>query len=164
MFRTLFIAMFLMVYPVISHATDIHHPSLSAVDASGYDEKNGHKPEHMVDGSTKTRWAVNGGADWALFTLTKPIDLSNVVIIPFKATERRLKFDLLASLDNKNWITIGKGIVTSNQNKDGEKFTFPPVNAKFIKLNVYGTDINKWSAIIAVEFNSAQALPETPLR
>lgn len=164
MLKKLCITIALMLFPVISNATINSAVAVSGITASGYDEKNGHKPQFMVDGSKKTRWAVNGEHHWVLFTLDQVNDISNFVILPFKPTERRLKFDVLASLNNTDWITIGKDIHTSNLYPDGEKFTFPPVKAKFIKINVYGTDVNKWSAVTEIEFNSAKSLPETPLR
>lgn len=128
------------------------------VTASGYDADKGHTPANIADGNVKTRWAVNGDG-WVQLELDKAESIENIVLVPFKAEERRLKFSLSWSADGKSWTRIADNLVTSSNASGGEKFTFPAVNARFIKLDTFGTDVNKWSAISEISFNSAAQLP-----
>ena len=128
------------------------------VTASGYDSDKGHTPANIADGNIKTRWAANGEA-WVQLELDKAQSIENIVLVPFKADERRLKFSVSYSEDGKNWTKLADNLVTSANATNGEKFTFPAVNARFIKLDTFGTDVNKWSAINEVSFNSAAPLP-----
>lgn len=123
------------------------------VDASGFDQVNGHKPENAIDGNPKTRWAAQGKETFITLTLPDNSKVHNVFLIPFNASQRSLKFDIYASLDNQNWSPIIKDINTSKDKKDGETFTFKDTSAKYIKLVTRGTDINNWSAINEIQIN-----------
>lgn len=128
------------------------------ITASGYDSDKGHTPANIADGNVKTRWAVNGDG-WVQLELDKAQSIENIVLVPFKADERRLKFSMSYSEDGKSWTKLADNLVTSASATNGEKFTFPAVNARFIKLDTFGTDVNKWSAINEVGFNSTAPLP-----
>lgn len=79
--------------------------------------------------------------------------------MPFKATERKLKFAIAYSTDGKTWQSLAEGLETITADKKGEKLTFSPINAKYIKLETFGTDVNKWSAINEVAINSLATVP-----
>lgn len=158
MFKGLVSAALLLACSATAFATQI-----SGVTASGFDEKNGHKPEFMLDGNAKTRWAVSGKGNWAVFQLADETEIHNIVLHTFKPAERRLKFDLLVSQDNQTWVTLAQGVQTSTASLKGEKFVVKPVKARWVKLQVHGTDINSWSSLHQVAVNSDEALPETAL-
>lgn len=128
------------------------------VTASGYDTDKGHTPANIADGNVKTRWAVNGEG-WVQLELDKAQSVENIMLVPFKAEERKLKFSIAYSTDGKSWTKLADNLVTASDAKDGEKFTFPAVTARFIKLETFGTDVNKWSAINEVSINSAAQVP-----
>lgn len=160
--RTLFSLLTLTILLLISGLSLAGN--IENVTATGFDESKNHRPENMIDGNIKTRWAVNGSGQSATFTLTRDMTINNIVLIPFKPTERRLKFDLLTSEDNQIWIPLATGLETSDKYDKGEKFVLKkPRKARYLKINVHGTNANKWSALIEVDVNSAQALPETAL-
>lgn len=131
---------------------------ITNVTASGYDSEKGHTPANIADGNVKTRWAVNGDG-WVQLELDKVQSVENILLVPFKAEERRLKFAIAYSADGKSWSTLASNLMTSSNAKDGEKFTFPAINARFIKLDTFGTDTNKWSAINEVSINSTAQVP-----
>lgn len=138
--------------------------NIESVTATGFDESKNHRPENMIDDNIKTRWAVNGTGHSATFTLKSDMKINNIVLIPFKPTERQLKFDLLTSTDNSTWTPLVNGLETSDKYDKGEKFVLKtPRDARYLKINVYGTNANKWSALIGVDVNSNEALPETTL-
>lgn len=137
-----------------------------AVTASGYDSAKGHVPANIADGDVKTRWAASGEANWVQFELDKAQSIENILIVPFKATERKLKFAIAYSIDGNNWQTLAEKLETSTADKDkeGEKLTFPPINAKYIKLDTFGTDVNKWSAINEIAINSAATVTSRAIK
>ncbi|MEF9676991.1 discoidin domain-containing protein [Pectobacterium aroidearum] len=136
---------------------------VTAVTASAYDSDKGHKPANIADGDVKTRWAANGES-WVQLELDKEQSVENFVLVPFKADERKLKFSVSYSSDGKTWKKLADNLVTSSNAKDGEKFTFPAVKAKFFKLDTFGTDVNKWSAINEISFNSAAQVPAQAIK
>lgn len=138
--------------------------NFESVSATGFDEDKNHRPENMIDGNIKTRWAVNGLGNSATLKLKSDMKISNIVLIPFKPTERRLKFDLSTSTDNSTWTPLASGLETSDKYDKGEKFVLKtPRDARYLKIDVNGTNANKWSALIEVDVNSSEALPETML-
>lgn len=128
------------------------------ITASGYDEKNGHLPQNAIDGSVKTRWAVNGDG-WLQLALAPGAEINNVVIVPFKAAERRLRFSLYWSADGQRWQPLAQQQVTASDAPLGQKWVFSPVAASFLKIETFGTDVNKWSAINEVRINDDAPLP-----
>ncbi|MGP2427837.1 discoidin domain-containing protein [Yersinia sp. 2538 StPb PI] len=134
-----------------------------AVTASGYDSEKGHVPANIADGDVKTRWAASGDS-WIQLELDKAQSIENILVVPFKPTERKLKFSIAYSSDGKSWQPLAQGLETSTANKSGEKLTFTPVTAKYIKLDTFGTDINKWSAINEVAINSAATAPTRAIK
>lgn len=138
--------------------------NIESVTATGFDEKNNHRPENMIDGDTKTRWAINEKDHSAVFKLKSEMAINNIALFPFKPVERQLTFDLATSTDNSQWTPLATGIVTSGKYDKGEKFVLKtPVKAQYLKITVHGTNVNKWSAISEVEVNSSKPLPETVL-
>lgn len=138
--------------------------NVESVTASGFDEKNNHRPENMIDDNVKTRWAVNGKEHSAVLKLKSEMTIDNIALVPFKPAERQLKFDLLTSIDNSQWTPLAQGIETSGKYDKGEKFILKtPRKARYIKINVYGTNVNKWSALQEIDVNSTAPLPETKL-
>lgn len=125
------------------------------VTASDYDTKNGHKPSHVVDDSNSTRWAAQGKETWISVEFKQPETIKNFVLTSFKSSDRKLKFSVSYSLDGKAWENAGGQYETTLiDDKTGEQFNFKkPIKAKFVRLNTFGTDVNKWSAILKVEFN-----------
>ncbi|WP_145579506.1 discoidin domain-containing protein [Yersinia vastinensis] len=134
-----------------------------AVTASGYDSEKGHVPANIADGDIKTRWAASGES-WIQLELDKEQAIDNILIVPFKPTERKLKFSIAYSSDGKSWQPLAERLETSTADKNGEKLTFAPVTAKYIKLETFGTDVNKWSAINEIVINSAAAVPSRAIK
>lgn len=134
-----------------------------AVTASGYDSVKGHVPANIIDGNVKTRWAASGES-WIQLELDKSQSIENILIVPFKSSERKLKFSIFYSKDGKSWQPLAKGLETSTAAKNGEKLTFSPVTAKYIKLETFGTDVNNWSGINEVAINSAAEVPSRVIK
>ncbi|WP_315708552.1 discoidin domain-containing protein [Brenneria uluponensis] len=141
-----------------------HTTPIAAVHASAYDETNGHKPDNAIDGNVGTRWAAQGKETWITLELAKNEKVTNVALVPFRETERSLKFSLYLSKDNKKWEKVGQDLMTNKADKAGEKFSFPATTARYIKLVTNGTDVNNWSAINEIMINSDKDLPSTTVK
>lgn len=137
---------------------------IKGATASGFDEAKGHTAANAVDGNLKTRWAAQGKENWIVVELTQSEKVENVVLVPFRETERSLKFSLYASEDQKEWQKIGENLTTSKSYSAGERFTFPAVTARYIKVATYGTDVNNWSAINEILINGDAQYPATALK
>lgn len=153
--KTLLLGLAALMIAGLSHAAQI-----KGVTASGYDETNGHKPANAIDGNDKTRWAAQGKETWIILELAQSEKIENVVLVPFRETERSLKFSLYASEDQKNWRKIGENLSTSKAHAAGEKFTFPATTARYIKVVANGTDVNNWSAINEILINGGDNIPQ----
>lgn len=132
------------------------------VTASTFDEDKGHEPKNIADGSTSTRWAGQGKATWIAVELKKNEQINNFVLVPFKSADRSLTFSVSYSDNGTTWTDVGGQLQTSLiEGKKGEKFVFAkPIQAKFIRLNTFGTNVNKWSAINEIIFNSDADIPK----
>ena len=137
---------------------------IKGVTTSGYDEVNGHKAANAIDGNDKTRWAAQGKETWIVVELSQSEKVENVVLVPFREAERSLKFSLYASDNQKDWRKIGENLTTSKAYNAGERFTFPAVGARYIKVVTNGTDVNNWSAINEILINGGSQYPATPLK
>ncbi len=139
---------------------------IKAISASDYDKKSDHAPSHLIDHNPATRWAASGKNNWVLVEFTQQEKISNLVINAFKSKERLLSFSIAYSLDGQTWTDIPERFQTSPlDNKQAEKFVFStPINAKFVRINTFGTDKNNWSAINELDFNVADSLPTQQIK
>lgn len=81
-----------------------------AVTASGYDSEKGHVPANVADGDVKTRWAASGES-WVQLELDKEQSIENILIVPFKPTERKLKFSIFTPMmarTGSRWLKVWK--------------------------------------------------------
>lgn len=146
-----------LLFSSLTQAALVHQ-----VTASGFDAANGNTIANITDSNPKTRWAIPSSG-WIELELTNKTELSNFLIIPFKGDERQLKFDVVYSNDHVNWTQLTQKISTDADSKNGELFTFKPIRAKYVKFNVYGTNVNHWSAINEIEFNSTKQVKQVAI-
>ncbi len=109
----------------------VYAAQIVAVTASGHDSEKGHVPANIADGDVKTRWAASGDS-WIQLELDKAQSIENILIVPFKATERKLKFAIAYSTDGKTWQSLAEGLETITADKKGEKLTFSPITPNIL--------------------------------
>lgn len=146
---------------ISGYAADIKN-----VTASSFDQASGHAPKNLIDNNVSTRWAASGKNNWVLVEFTKEDKITNIVINAFKSEERLLTFSISYSSDGKTWTDIpGQYETSAVGNKLAEKFIFDkPIKAKYIRLNTFGTNVNNWSAINELSFNSSEQLPTQQIK
>ncbi len=132
-------------------ATSVAAPlAIVNVTANGHDKA--HVADNAIDGTIKTRWAQKDVA-WIQFDFDGVQTLSHVDIAVFKGDERKQRFDLEVSMDANTWTKVLPKSETSGTTRDLERFEFAPVQAKYARINGYGTDVSKsWTGITEVEF------------
>jgi len=118
-----------------SKSEEINLAKLSEITASGYNQTNPLlSPKSMIDEDEYTRWASpawvsNNGTDqqWIMIDLKKSYPVNSIQIEWGKSCE---KFEVLFSVDNKNWQSI-------YENKETENKTMIPFGNKelhYLKL------------------------------
>ncbi|HDY8063641.1 hypothetical protein LO82_03605 [Vibrio vulnificus] len=126
---------------------------IRSISSNGFDKQ--HKPEHVLDGSNKTRWA-NKGDSWLMFEFEQLTTLQHIDLTIFKGDERKQHFDLEVSRDGMQWQKVFSAS-TSGATKAKERYRFSPSQARYARVNAYGTDVSKsWSGFHQIQFNSEE--------
>ncbi len=124
-----------------------------SISSNGFDKQ--HKPEHVLDGSNKTRWA-NKSDSWLMFEFEQLTTLQHIDLTIFKGDERKQHFDLEVSRDGMQWQKVFSAS-TSGATKAKERYRFSPSQARYARVNAYGTDVSKsWSGFHQIQFNSEE--------
>ena len=106
-------------------------------------------PEATLDGNLETRYAVEGMGQWIQFDLHERKRLEKIDLAWFRGAERVYSFEIQLSSDGVNWNQAFKG-ESSGKTGDVETYSFPPQEARFIKIIGYGSNVNAWNNIAEV--------------
>ncbi|HFQ5369137.1 TPA: hypothetical protein ACGVAR_001677 [Vibrio vulnificus] len=90
-----------------------------SISSNGFDKQ--HKPEHVLDGSNKTRWA-NKGDSWLMFEFEQLTTLQHIDLTIFKGDERKQHFDLEVLTRR---YAVAKSILSLNQWRNKSKGALP---------------------------------------
>ena len=123
-----------LVYPVRNSISNGVYLTVDSVTVSSFDTTPDWapppKPRAIIDGSLLTRWSSNyTGNQWICLDFGRPKVLNKIII--FWEAAYAVDYDILASLDNKNW-----QLLSSLKKQDGgiDEMEFAPVRARFVKL------------------------------
>ena len=123
------------------------------VTANGND---GNVEGNTIDGNLATRWSMSGtDGQWIQWELEKETKISSVDLAFYSGDQRIAKFDIMVSTDGKEFTKVlsaqGSGTLI-----DLERFSFEPVDAKYVKFVGYGNSLNAWNSITEVSINPAE--------
>lgn len=121
---------------------------------------DGNVPENTLDGRLDTRWSAEG-EQWIQYKLEEEQTLEEVRMAFFNGHQRATIFDILVSTDKENWTEVYTG-QSSGDSLELESFTFPPVQARYLRIEGHGNTVNDWNSITEVEFDGAPEI-EFPL-
>lgn len=108
------------------------------VDAS-HEPQSANAIVNAVDGDLSTRWAAEGrNGVWIKLDLGKVCELDTLLIANMAGHTRQFIFDLEVSQDGNSWSKIYDG-KTSGRTEALEPVRFDKTNARYIKMNCYGT-------------------------
>lgn len=116
---------------------------LVATTASGDD---GNKPANAIDGKLSTRWSDDGVGAWLRADMGQVKNLKAVDIAWHRGNERVNTFTLSTSTDGTNFTQVFSG-KSSGKTSSFERYTFPAVNARYVKVTVNGNTMNTWASI-----------------
>ena len=132
---------------------------VTAVTASGND---GNVPANAFDNNLATRWSNNGLGSWIKADLGSPKTISYVDIAWYRGTTRTNTFDIAVSNDGTTFTNVFHG-QNSRAVNGLERFDFPDLNGRFVKVTVTGNTENNYASINEIDiygFNKAiEGLP-----
>jgi len=100
---------------------------------------------HAIDRDPNTRWCANKGdmPAWFQIEFDQPTEISGAEI-DWEIPEKWTQYTLQTSLDGKTWNTVVNAAKNTKVNTRHLRSYFKTTKAKFIKLNILGTETNSW--------------------
>ncbi len=122
--------------------------------AMASEEDKGHLAEHAADGDKSTIWSAANPGAWLRLDLNKQQKLNSLYIHWSKGNQRKYKFTISYSTDGNSWIEVYNG--QSSGKVDGpEKFSFPEVETRYIRIVGMGSNATEWTNIVDVKIPEA---------
>lgn len=136
--------------PIIGDLPEINRLPITGVTASAVPEAaQGNTPDKTLDGNLDTRWSADG-EQWIQYDLGGPTEVGALSMAIFNGDARTQYFNLQASLDGSEWMTIYPDGLSSGLTNQPELYPFPPVTARYVRINGYGNSATNWNSITEV--------------
>ena len=104
--------------------------------------------ENSTDGNLETRWSANGTKEWIVYDLGEVKLIDAFAVAYWMGNQRKFKFELLASDDNKNFKEF-MAVTTAGDTENPVVYRpDQPVKARYIKLAGHGSNTNEWNNVI----------------
>ena len=126
--------------------------SSNSVTASGND---GNTPQRTIDNRFNTRWS-NSGPSWIQYDLGNSKTVCNVDIAWYRGNLRVNSFTISVSNDGVNFVNIFSG-KSSGSTTNFERYDFPDVDARYVRITVTSNTENNWASITEVAIYSRAA-------
>nr|WP_223757767.1 discoidin domain-containing protein [Myxococcus sp. RHSTA-1-4] len=130
----------------------------TSATASGND---GNVPANAVDGNLATRWSSNGVGQWIRGDLGAVKALNALDIAWFRGNERASRFVIATSTDGTTYTQVFSG-TSSGRTASFERYSFPTVNARYVRVTVNGNTLNTWASISEMAAISGTTTTPTP--
>ena len=121
--------------------------SIKSVSANGDD---GNVPANTIDGSLSTRWSSLGATGkYITYDLGSTQEISGVKIAFYKGNQRKAYFKIRVGNSTSTLSTVfdAKAEGSSGTTSNFETFTFPKVNARYVRISCFGNSDNNWNSI-----------------
>jgi hypothetical protein len=120
---------------------------IRSVAASGYNPPS--PPSHAMDNNMNTMWSSNGAGSWIKIDLGSSKLICGTDIAWYRGNLRQVSFAISSSTDGSSFknVFVGK---SSGTTQYFERYDFPDVNAKYLKLTVDGNTENNWASITEI--------------
>jgi uncharacterized repeat protein (TIGR02059 family) len=130
---------------ILPYKPDLYAARITKVEASDFQVPD--YPTNAADGTSTTKWSVNGDNQWLTFTLARSFNISYLEIAFLPGQRYESYFDIYASKDNLNWDPILLNASSCNFSGDIQIFDFPTedINTEYsyVKLIGHGNSLNK---------------------
>src|SRR6476620_925910 len=121
--------------------------SVSKITESGGTPSLG--PKYAIDNDLTTRWSEQGLGSSLTLDIGKKKTICNLEVSWYRGTERISKFVIGVSNDGKSFTDVFSG--TSSGTTNGfERYEFPDITARYVKITVNGNTINDWASILEI--------------
>lgn len=122
--------------------------AITHVKASG--SQSAHPPKNTIGNNLDSRWSNFGLGSWIQADLGAQKVICNVDIAFYKGNERHYNFVVSVSSEGTNFTDIFTGR-SSGRTLSLEKYDFPDVIAKYIKITVNGNTQNNYASITDID-------------
>lgn len=112
---------------------------------------DGNVAANTLDGKPNTRWSAEGAGQWIHYDLGTAKTITGLTIAFYRGDSRATLFDIESSDDGKQWKKIYSG-KSGGKTAAAERFTFTPVNTRFIRIYGRGNTENGWNSIAEVSW------------
>jgi hypothetical protein len=116
---------------------------ITHVIASGND---GNTPENVLDNNFGTRWSSLGIGQFITADLGSPQNINDIDFAWYKGNARQYHFVISTSTDGTTF-TNRLSRDSSGNTTGSEAYTFPSINAKYVKITVNGNSQNNWASV-----------------
>ena len=99
------------------------------------------------DNDLNTRFTMEGKDEWITYDLGKQQRIDGIGVAVWKAAERSTSYDIYVSDDNENWTKVYSG-GNEGTADEIELKNITPVNARYVKLVGFGSNINAYTNIL----------------
>ena len=133
---------------VVNLSTQSDRVLIDSVTASTDD---GNVPANTLDGNLSTRWSAQGDGQYIQYDIGSTQVLSAVSIAWFNGDQRTANFDVQLSIDGNNWVDVLTNQVSSGLTLELERYDFPPMSARHLRIIGHGNNQSNWNSITEVE-------------
>lgn len=124
-----------------------------------------YKPANTLDGniSSLSRAISYGSNQYLQYDLSDIYSVDSIDIAFYQGNSHNYFFDVLVSNDGQNWVNVYSG-QSAGKSSDFETFSLQSNEARYVKLNLNGSNVSKWNQILEVKINTseiAQPIPES---
>ena len=128
----------ILTVPLDAPQTDI------IITAEG--SQTGNPYSNVNDGSLDTRWSYEGMNKWIRFDLREIKRVYAVDVAFYNGNSRVFYFKIQTSTDGTTWTDATGNLTSSGLTNELERYTFTPVNARYVRLLCSGNSTNNWNS------------------
>lgn len=130
----------------------------TSVIASG--SEAGNPPTNTFDDRLDTRWSNYGRGSFIDYDLGSVRPISGAAIAWHLGDTQINNFILYISLDGYTYTQVYSG--RNSATRAAETYTFPTVNARRLRITVFGNNLNDWASIAEARACAASSTPPPP--
>jgi hypothetical protein len=134
---------------VAALATSCGSLQVNSISAKGSD---GHLPRNAIDGNLGTRWSNYGPGSWIKPDLGQLETICSVDIAWYRGNMRQNNFVISVSQDGNTFTDVFSG-KSSGTTLSYERYSFPQIDGRYVKITVNGNTENNWASISEIKVN-----------
>lgn len=134
--------------------------SQEGVTISAIGSQWGNPHWNVNDNSLSTRWSQEGDEQWICYDLGDEKSVWAVDVAFYSGNQRQSYFKVQTSTDNTEWTDATGDLTSSGLTEEMERYSFTPVNARYVRLLCSGNSENRWCSIteLRVRYDEATGI------